>query len=51
MNSIYKDAGSEWLKDRGFNLLQVLDTARLSEELVESLIELGVEIRKSPGNR
>ena len=48
MNSIYKDAGSEWLKDRGFNLLQVLDTARLTEELVESLIELGVEIRKSP---
>ena len=48
MNSIPKYAGSDWLEDRGFNLLQVLDTARLPEELIRSLIELDVEVRKMP---
>ena len=48
MNPIPKYAGSDWLEDRGFNLLQVLDTARLPEELIRSLIELDVEVRKMP---
>ena len=48
MNSTHKYPGSDWLKDQGFNMLQVLDTARLPEELIQSLIELGVEVRKRP---
>ena len=48
MNSMHKYPGSDWLKDQGFNMLQVLDTARLPEELIQSLIELGVEVRKRP---
>ena len=48
MKSMDNNAGSEWLNDRGFNLLQVVDTARLPEELIQSLIALGVEVRKSP---
>ena len=47
MNSINKYAGAGWLKDQGFNLLQILDTARLPEELIQSLMDLGVESRKS----
>ncbi len=47
MNPIYKYVGAGWLKDQGFNLLQVLDTAQLPEELVQSLMDLGIEARKS----
>ena len=47
MNPKDKYAGAEWLEGQGFNLLQVLDTARLPEELLQSLMELGVEVRKS----
>ena len=47
MNPKDKYAGAEWLEDQGFNLLQVLDTARLPEELLQSLTELGVEVKKS----
>ena len=47
MNPKDKYAGVEWLEGQGFNLLQVLDTARLPEELLQSLMELGVEVRKS----
>ena len=39
MNPKDKYAGAEWLEDQGFNLLQVLDTARLPEELLQSLTE------------
>ena len=46
MNPKDKYAGAEWLEGQGFNLLQVLDTARLPEELLQSLTELGVEVKK-----